>query len=230
VTLKGRKSHHRALGPWALDSGGFTSLSTHGRWLWGADEYVDYVARYAEEIGNLAWAAPMDWMCEPFILEKTGKTVDYHQRSTVENFLALDGRGPFIPVLQGWEDRDYYRHVELYADAGIDLRERALVGIGSVCRRGGTGAAEEIIGTLTMMGIRLHGFGLKTTALRQVGYLLASSDSFAWSYRARRENVRLPGCEHRGRCAHCLAFALQWRERVLATLDVQQPALFYGAS
>jgi hypothetical protein len=37
-----------------------------------ADEYAGLVARYAEEIGGMDWAAPQDWMCEPWIIEKTG--------------------------------------------------------------------------------------------------------------------------------------------------------------
>jgi hypothetical protein len=49
---------------WALDSGGFTELSTYGHWDAGPTpaEYVARIRRYAVDIGQLAWAAPQDWM------------------------------------------------------------------------------------------------------------------------------------------------------------------------
>jgi hypothetical protein len=56
------KRLYPATHPWALDSGGFTELSTYGRWTIGPREYVAEVARYQREIGNLLWAAPQDWM------------------------------------------------------------------------------------------------------------------------------------------------------------------------
>ncbi len=34
--------------------------------------------RYRDEIGCLLWAAPHDWMCEPWITAKTGLTVAEH--------------------------------------------------------------------------------------------------------------------------------------------------------
>ena len=63
------------------------------------------VRRYRDEIGGLEWAAPMDWMCEPFMLAKTGLTVAEHQARTVANYLELRSLAPelpFVPVLQGW--------------------------------------------------------------------------------------------------------------------------------
>ena len=74
---------------WALDSGGFTELSLYGGWRTGVSEYVEAVHRYSEEIGRLLWAAPMDWMCEPFMLAKTGLSVREHQQRTVTNDLNL---------------------------------------------------------------------------------------------------------------------------------------------
>lgn len=62
--LAGRRSLPRASSPWALDSGGFTELSLHGRWRTDAATYVKAVRRYATEIGNLDWAAPRDRMTE----------------------------------------------------------------------------------------------------------------------------------------------------------------------
>jgi hypothetical protein len=95
---------------WALDSGAFSELSAHGRWKLSPEDYVAAVRRYAVEVGRLDWAAPQDWMCEPFILAKTGLSVVEHQRRTVDNYLRLKGLAPdlpFVPVLQ-WLTLDDY--------------------------------------------------------------------------------------------------------------------------
>lgn len=232
--LAGRKTYPRAAGTWALDSGGFTEVSTHGRWLTTPEEYVSAARTYRDEIGGLAWAAPQDWMCEPWITEKTGMTVAQHQALTVANYLRLRDLAPdvpFAPVLQGWEYDDYDRCVELYDRAGVDLAAEPVVGVGSVCRRQSTGAIAEVFTRLHAYGLRLHGFGVKTVGLSRYGWALASADSMAWSYTARRQNIRLEGCTHRSvRCSHCLRWALRWRERVLKGMEVQQPAfaLTYG--
>jgi hypothetical protein len=57
---------------WALDSGGFTELFIHGRWVTPAAAYVEAVDHYAERIGGMDFAAPQDWMCEPVMIERTG--------------------------------------------------------------------------------------------------------------------------------------------------------------
>lgn len=214
-TLRGRKSHHRALGPWALDSGAFSELSAFGEWRMTPAEYIRAVNVYADRIGRLQWAAPMDWMCEPHIVEKTGLSVREHQARTIDNYLKLACHGPFIPVLQGWEVDDYLDHAEQYAAAGVNLYG-PLVGIGSVCRRAGTQEAIRTVSLLAGAGIKLHGFGLKTTAVKVLAPFLASSDSMAWSYRARRGDVQLPGCTHK-RCTNCLPWALEWRDHVLGS-------------
>lgn len=47
---------------WALDSGGFTELSLHGRWITPAAAYAEAVTRYAGQVGGLDFAAIQDWM------------------------------------------------------------------------------------------------------------------------------------------------------------------------
>jgi len=59
---------HRALGPWALDSGGFTEIEKHGRWTVDPETYAREVRLWQREIGNLDWASPQDLMCEPHML------------------------------------------------------------------------------------------------------------------------------------------------------------------
>ena len=68
---------------WALDSGGFTELSLHGRWVTPAEDYAAAVTGYAARIGGLDFAAPQDWMCEPFMTARTGLSVAEHLHRTV---------------------------------------------------------------------------------------------------------------------------------------------------
>lgn len=224
-TLKDYKTLPRAIAPWALDSGGFTELSLYGKWVTRPSTYIAAVRRYADEVGMLDFAAPQDWMNEPVMLERTGLTIPEHQRRTVNNWLLLKMLAPELPiapVLQGWERDDYLRCVDLYAAEGVDLHAEPVVGVGTVCRRQDTVAADGIFRALTDLGLsNLHGFGVKLTGLARYGEHLASSDSMAWSYRARRaagDRVKAgepgPPCGKKT-CANCLHFALEWRERAL---------------
>lgn len=231
LALRSTKNLRPSLGRWALDSGGFTELTMHGRWKTTVAEYVDAVSTFADRIGNLDFAAPMDWMCEPHMVDRTGLSVREHQERTVANYVELRAVAPdlpIIPVLQGWGIDDYPRCVELYREAGVELSALPLVGLGSVCRRQHTGQIAHLVSSLSAYS--LHGFGVKTGGLNQYGYLLASADSLAWSYRARNSDP-LPGCGHKS-CANCMRFALQWRSRLLDRLDgaTVQPSLFDGAA
>ena len=99
----------------------------YGEWRTTPHQYVALVQRYVNEIGWLDWAAPQDWMCEPFVLAKTGKTITEHQRLTVNNYLdlkTLSPQLPIIPALQGWQPDDYLRHAEMYEHAGIESQGR----------------------------------------------------------------------------------------------------------
>jgi hypothetical protein len=160
----------------------------------------------------------MDLMCEPFITRKTGLTVEKHQQRTITNYLELLSIAPdlpWAPVLQGWRPDDYRRHAEQYTSAGIDLRALPVVGIGSVCRRQHTGEVEGLIRDLAATGLRLHGFGFKTQGLHRLQGVLASADSMAWSFEARRRQApQYPSCTHKN-CANCLTYALDWRARLV---------------
>ncbi len=216
-----RRTLPRAEARWALDSGGFSELSLFGRWETTPRQYAAEVRRYAAEIGRLDWAAIQDWMCEPFMLQKTGLALAEHQRRTVESFETLRELAPEIPwapVLQGFARDDYLRCVEMYERRGHDLRRAPVVGVGSVCRRQATGEAERFLRELHGMGLRLHGFGFKVQGLRRVADVLASSDSLAWSLDARRAPP-LFGCTHKS-CANCSRWALAWHSRLLRRLEL----------
>lgn len=221
----------RAVGPWALDSGGFTELQLYGRWTVSPRDYVAEVRRYAQEIGGLQWAAPQDWMCEPVVIQGgqvgpvsfagTGLSVEEHQRRTVENLLELRQLAPEVPwapVLQGWERDDYRRCWALYDAAGVDLEREPVVGVGSVCRREYSEQALAIFESLRPL--RLHGFGLKLRGLERSAHLLTSADSMAWSFGAARRG-HLCGHPHvRGgkSCANCYTWAMMWRASVVQKL------------
>lgn len=216
--LTGRRTLPQPREAWALDSGGFTELSMFGAWQTTESEYVADVRRF-QEMGHMMWAAPQDWMCEPFMVEKTGLSVAEHQRLTVENFLRLYdqlGEG-VIPVLQGWEPDEYLRCWEMYEQAGVSLGDWHTVGLGSVCRRQNMAVAGTIVRSL--VPLRLHGFGVKLTGLESYGDVLASADSMAWSLAGRHN--RLPGCTHKS-CANCLRFAMRWRANLLERLGQQR--------
>lgn len=229
--LRVYKTLPRAAAPWACDSGGFTELQKYGRWTVGPAEYVARLRRYRDETGQMMWAAPQDWMCEPVVINGgviggqrfagTRLTVAEHQRRTVANYAQLRDLAPdlnIIPVVQGWHRDDYLRCLDLYwSMLRMDLTTAPLVGLGSVCRRQGTRAAGPILAALHLRGVRhLHGFGFKTLGLAEYGHLLTSADSMAWSVDARRRPA-LPECTGRHKnCANCLPYALRWRTAVLA--------------
>lgn len=213
----------KAKGRWALDSGGFGQLHKHGRWLLTPEQYAADVRRCYDEMGGMDWAAPMDWMCEPSARSVTGLTTADHQARTVENFLQLRDLAPdlpFAPVLQGFEPSDYLTCIDLYEQAGVDLSNETVVGLGSVCRRQGTAEIDLIASMLHRRGLRLHGFGVKTTGLAAYAPCLTSADSLAWSYRGRRVRPCVHGTAvHEG---NCLPFALAWRQRVLEVITTSE--------
>lgn len=225
--LRRQATYRRALGPYAIDSGGFTELSRFGRWTISAEQYAEEVERWTEQLGRPDFAAIQDYMCEPVIRERTGKTVEHHQALTIENFLRLRELAPsvsWLPVLQGWKLSDYLQHVEDYARAGIRLRDYGSVGVGTVCRRQSTREGREIVFTLASAGIPVHAFGFKAQGIRDTFRQIRSADSMAWSFAARRRGIRLDGCKHE-KCSSCLRWALQWRSELLAEIP-RQPELF----
>ena len=188
--LRNRKGPFQ-VGDWIMDSGAFTEISTHGHYRHDVASYASEIRRWSKN-GNLLAAVAQDWMCEPFIVEKTGLSVPEHQRLTVERYDALtaeDTAGVYIlPVLQGYAPSDYVEHIRMYGDR---LTHGMWVGVGSVCKRNGTPdavAAVLLAVKRERPDLRLHGFGLKTTALAHplARSLLHTADSMAWSFAARK--------------------------------------------
>lgn len=210
----------------AVDSGGFTELSMYGEWRTSPRVYAAAAQQYCDRLQRVRFVAPQDWMYEPFMLARTGLSVAVHQQRTVDNYLQLVHLAPevpFIPVLQGWQVADYLHCVQLYQAAGVDLASLPRVGLGSVCRRQSSTDITTIVTTLAGLGLRLHGFGVKTGGLARYGHLLASADSMAWSFAARRA-APLPGCAARHKnCANCLRYAARWHATVTSRLTAPRP-------
>jgi hypothetical protein len=196
-----------------IDSGAFSELAGFGRYR---EEPRSYAARLRRLQGvvNITAAVAQDYMCEPFMLAKTGLSVAEHQRLTIERYDALREEGlpfPIMPVLQGYDPEDYRRHVGAYGDR---LQPGMWVGVGSVCKRNGKPA--RIVDVLWGIqrerpDLRLHGFGVKQTALLHAGVreLLYSADSMAWSYSARKQ----------GRCAWDWRETQRFAEKVGSAID-----------
>ena len=98
---------------------------------------------------------------------------------------------PVLPVIQGYLPEEYRRHMRMYGDR---LKHSMWVGVGSVCKRNGSVA--DVINVLSHVkafipDLRLHGFGLKLTALKNpsVRAMLYSADSMAWSQHAYKQFV-----------------------------------------
>jgi len=189
--LRRRVEKPFAVGQWIMDSGAFTEISQHGDYRHPAEEYAEQIRKWSKN-GDLLAAVAQDYMCEAWILEKVGRTVEKHQLMTVERFDQLSkcdlGGVYLMPVLQGFEPREYLSHLEMY---GERIKRGAWVGVGSVCKRNGDPRAIEAVLLAikrTRPDLRLHGFGLKTTALKSplVVELLETADSMAWSFAARR--------------------------------------------
>ena len=214
--IRGRK---KPLGAtyWIMDSGAFTEVSTYGQYRSDVADYAREVNRWNHD-SSLVAAVSQDWMCEPWILQKTGLTVADHQRLTIERYEALLQLVPkirILPVLQGYLTDDYLAHVDQY---GARLPQGAYVGVGSICKRNtDVGQIENILASIKRKrpDLRLHGFGLKTTALasQAVRICLYSADSMAWSFSARKQ----------GRNRNCWREAARFAERIedLAWNDTQ---------
>ncbi len=197
---------------WMLDSGAFSRISS-GRDHLPARSYADMADRLNGP--GLRAVVAQDWMCEPPVLEMLGASVKEHQDRTLERYgelRALWGpRMPYLlPVVQGFAPSEYGAMARTLAP---EIDDDAWVGVGSVCKRQGNPSA--IVAVLDAIldaapDWRLHGFGVKSTALSdpRVADRLWSIDSMAWSFAARME----------GRDANSPAEAAAWMTRVEADL------------
>lgn len=174
----------------ALDSAGFVAMVRYGGYPWPTCSYLALVHRLRP-----TWWAARDFCCEPQIAGDRAAVAERIRLTVVSLAECREqaeqwGVPDPMPVLQGWRPDDYLRCAEMMGDLP------ALVGVGSVCRRQ-LGGADGIFAVLRALDrlpqrVRLHLFGVKGSA---VGALaghprIASVDSMAWDFAARRERER----------------------------------------
>lgn len=204
-----------------LDSQAFRILELHGEHQLTPVEYAALAARIGELCGRVV-VVTQDYMCEQYIFQKrfehTGVRfiVADHQRLTIArydelHFYATRLGLAVMPVLQGYAPREYVDHIRQY---GQRLEFGAWVGVGSVCKRNGNPSAiRDVLYSIKRArpDLRLHGFGLKSTALAW-GWIrdaLYSADSMAWSYAARKQ----------GRNANDWTETESYRKRIGGAID-----------
>lgn len=240
--LAGRKTMPVARAPFILDSGGYGELAPDPNdpdatrsgptdWDVTARQFVAQIRRIVDEVGNVAWCAPMDWMCEPHVIAATGLTAVEHQRRTVESAVELRSIAPELPiklVIQGdpADPDSHLRCIDLYERAGFDFTQEDVVGVGSVCRLQSTRKIVDLIAAvyrrLEGSGAGLHGFGMSIDGM-QCAQGLVSSDSMAWSYAGTKMGPCIHGSPAKSE-ANCPVWALQWRAKVLAAAAKSTPA------
>lgn len=182
---------------WMMDSGAFSEISRFKNYRSSPAVFATEARRWSS-LGRCVAVVTQDYMCEKFILDLCSRSVSDHQRMTVSRYDALSfyGVGAYLmPVLQGYSPAEYVDCVRLY---GRRLAFGSWVGVGSVCKR--NSEVKKVVDVLLAIksvrpDLRLHGFGLKKTAVASpdVRALLYSSDSMAWSMAARREGRN---CNH----------------------------------
>lgn len=215
--LRARKSDF-VVGRWIMDSGAFTEISRYGGYRDTTSVYARHIRRWST-CGQLLCAVSQDWMCEPFILDRTGLTVREHQRRTIQRYddlVSEDLPVYLMPVLQGYAAHEYVDHIDQYGDR---LAYGAWVGVGSVCKRNASvSSVVDVLGAIhdRRPDLRTHGFGLKLTALSSdhVRDLLWSADSMAWSFAARRQGRNPNNWKEAKRFCNAIEQA-EWHQRYL---------------
>jgi len=190
----------------AVDSGGFVATFRHG----GDYRYIPaaYVAWLRTITPAPAWAATMDYCCEPEIAGRPGVVRERQERTTemAWRFWRDYQAAPWcwVPTVQGWAVADDARHgadlrplvEEMRAHYGPDSAWR--VGVGTLCRRASALDIHDVVRAVAAVlpGVPLHLWGVKLTAISaRVGLpaAVASVDSAAWSW------VGDGSTSHRGR-------------------------------
>lgn len=192
----------------ALDSAGFVAAVRYGDFRWSVSDYYDLVESYP-----WAFHASMDYCVEKEVAEDRATRL-IRIAATAKKYLECSqeaerrGVPQPMPVLQGWEPRDYKLCAEW-----MPIKEWPdLVGIGSVCRRAVHGpdgilSILEAIDEILPPNCKVHLFGVKSTAMAMLAThpRVYSVDSMAWDVQAR--NARRTGRDMEFRIEHMAAWA-----------------------
>lgn len=226
----------RARTVYAIDSGAYTHLTRHGRWVETPEQYVASLRRYWAELGPFEFAGQQDSICQPevrhHIATVTGEepTVEALQADTVANYLRLVEIAPDLPIaptIQGDRFEDYVRCADMFEAAGVDLASLPVVGVGSLVGKP-PALIERVATALHSRGIySIHGFGVKGRGIDAAAHNMASADSLGWSFSGRMNPM--VGCTHRSKsCAHCPRYALAWWRETVDRVEFGEPQLSFA--
>ena len=176
-----------------LDSAGFVAMHRYRGLPWTIDAYMEVAAAFP-----FRRFASVDYCCEPEIARDRSESLDRIARTVRANYECrartrdLGICKHFMPVLQGRAPEDYERCAEAIAPI-LDASD--IIGVGSLCRReiSGPEGLVAIVAHLDRIlptNVRLHGFGVKGSALpylKRFEHRIASIDSQAYGIAARND-------------------------------------------
>lgn len=224
---------------WALDSAGFTAMlrwkqqgkqpGMLGIYPWSLSDYLDLVIQTKPP----AWYAQADCCVESELAPDRAAVEEriYHTAvllaANLEAVRRYQDAGvhwlpPPVPVLQGWTRADYLLSlnylIETWNGYGASFDAPVLVGMGSMCRRDPDDAEFGILAILDAVlprlprGMRLHLFGVKGDVMARLAGIpqIASFDSMAWDFGARREAWR---AGHSNTNEHRINAMVNWHRR-----------------
>lgn len=175
----------------ALDSAGFVAAVKYHGYIWSMNQYLDLAASH-----DWAWYAGMDFCVEKEIagtqtdaLFRIAETCRmYHELRQAARDRGM--KDP-MPIIQGWTVSQYLWCIDNFPL--IDWPD--LIGVGSMCRRhirgeNGILAVIEALDKVLPPNTKLHCFGIKGPVMEIIGKhpRLASIDSLAWDFAARRDH------------------------------------------
>jgi hypothetical protein len=179
-----------------LDSAGYVAMSLYRGIPWTVATYVELAAAYPfRRVASLDYCVEAEITRDrEEVLDRISRTIRVN-RDCRQQFDDAGIGSRLMPVIQGRLPADYERCID-----GLwpTLPPGTIVGVGSMCRRHVAGpeglvAVFEHLDRVLPTGVRLHGFGVKGTALRFLRGLehrIASIDSQAYGVAARRDAHR----------------------------------------
>lgn len=201
----------------AVDSGGYSVLRRGREYDTPPSEYVNYLRDHEE---RLEWFALRDYPAADELLSKWNRSVDDHQRRTLDAhrdvLLELDERpvdADIAAVAQGTTPHEYAEHVDALLDAfGPDIDR---IAAGSLVGRDPDDVAAilDAVRDAAPNHLPLHGFGVSRDdlALPQVRRVVDSVDSCSYEQTARREASEGISCNWQ----HVMAFVADFRRRII---------------
>lgn len=210
---------------WIMDSGAFSEISINGKYTYTVTDYLNII--YKQEP---TYFITMDYMCEPFILNKTNKSVIEHQQLTCENSIKIknsySGKSKFIGSIQGYTKDEYISHIDMLKTQGLIEEYMA---VGSICRRKNVKEIFDILKNIKKnlpSWVKIHGLGVKKTLLSKYETYdyLNSCDSMAWSFSGRYVKTKVNNkctltnveCIHltHKNCANCENYMKNWYNEI----------------